>query len=179
MHNQRDLELILRSRVPIVVIETRDESRLLDLAVYAPQWAGFVEHALKWPDLEEAVWWIHAHTKDDQWSVNREIREIWNAAVSQRTPLSGEDLMAGGVDVNWFHRVYGSLKKARWEKLNRSAKYASGGGGHKRAQLFGEAMFGTQQFKKQLIERIREKRHQDSVRVYARLEEAQVQRMTR
>ena len=31
MHNQRDLELILRSRVPIVVIETRDESRLLDL----------------------------------------------------------------------------------------------------------------------------------------------------
>lgn len=31
MHNQRDLELILRSRVPIVVIETHDESRLLDL----------------------------------------------------------------------------------------------------------------------------------------------------
>lgn len=31
MHNQRDLELLLRSRVPLVVIETRDESRLLDL----------------------------------------------------------------------------------------------------------------------------------------------------
>ena len=31
MHNQRDLELILRSRVPILVIETHDESRLLDL----------------------------------------------------------------------------------------------------------------------------------------------------
>lgn len=31
MHNQRDLELILRSRVPVVVIETHDESRLLDL----------------------------------------------------------------------------------------------------------------------------------------------------
>lgn len=31
MNNQRDLELILRSRVPIVVIETHDESRLLDL----------------------------------------------------------------------------------------------------------------------------------------------------
>jgi SpoVK/Ycf46/Vps4 family AAA+-type ATPase len=31
MHNQRDLELILRSRVPIVVIETQDESRLLNL----------------------------------------------------------------------------------------------------------------------------------------------------
>ncbi len=31
MHNQRDLELILRSRVPIVVIETQDESRLINL----------------------------------------------------------------------------------------------------------------------------------------------------
>jgi SpoVK/Ycf46/Vps4 family AAA+-type ATPase len=31
MNNQRDLELILRSRIPILVIETHDESRLLDL----------------------------------------------------------------------------------------------------------------------------------------------------
>ncbi|MDH4047759.1 MAG: AAA family ATPase [Gammaproteobacteria bacterium] len=31
MDRQRDLELILRSRMPIVVIETRDESRMLDL----------------------------------------------------------------------------------------------------------------------------------------------------
>jgi SpoVK/Ycf46/Vps4 family AAA+-type ATPase len=31
MDRQRDLELILRSRTPLVVIETRDESRLLDL----------------------------------------------------------------------------------------------------------------------------------------------------
>ncbi len=31
MDRQRDLELILRSRTPIVVIETRDESRMLDL----------------------------------------------------------------------------------------------------------------------------------------------------
>ena len=31
MHRQRDLELILRSRMPIVVIETRDEKRMLHL----------------------------------------------------------------------------------------------------------------------------------------------------
>lgn len=31
MDRQRDLELILRSRMPIVVIETRDENRMLDL----------------------------------------------------------------------------------------------------------------------------------------------------
>ena len=31
MDRQHDLELILRSRTPIVVIETRDESRMLKL----------------------------------------------------------------------------------------------------------------------------------------------------
>ncbi len=31
MNSQRDLELILRSRVPIVVIESREESRVLGL----------------------------------------------------------------------------------------------------------------------------------------------------
>ncbi|MGH8223047.1 MAG: AAA family ATPase, partial [Woeseiaceae bacterium] len=31
MDRQRDLELILRSRTPIVVIETRDEARMLEL----------------------------------------------------------------------------------------------------------------------------------------------------
>ncbi|MDH4073213.1 MAG: ATPase, partial [Gammaproteobacteria bacterium] len=31
MDRQRDLELILRSRMPIVVIETRDEKRMLEL----------------------------------------------------------------------------------------------------------------------------------------------------
>ena len=31
MDRQRDLELILRAKTPIVVIETRDEKRMLDL----------------------------------------------------------------------------------------------------------------------------------------------------
>jgi len=31
MDRQHDLELILRSRTPIVAIDTRDESRLLEL----------------------------------------------------------------------------------------------------------------------------------------------------
>ena len=41
MNSQRDLELILRSRVPIVVIETREESRVLDLAQIAAATKGF------------------------------------------------------------------------------------------------------------------------------------------
>src|SRR5262249_31670993 len=42
-----------------------EQGRLVAAAVYAPQWARHVEQALGWPRLEEAVWWIHAHSKDD------------------------------------------------------------------------------------------------------------------
>ena len=63
------------------------EQRLLDLAVYAPQWSAYVCHALQWEGLEEAVYWLHAHTKDAGWTVDQEVREVWNAEVAERTPL--------------------------------------------------------------------------------------------
>lgn len=51
------------------------EDRLLELAVYAPQWADHVTEVLKWRDLSEAVWWIHAHTRDRGWSVEASLQE--------------------------------------------------------------------------------------------------------
>jgi predicted DNA-binding WGR domain protein len=139
------------------------DERLLDLAVYSPQWAKFVEHTLSWNGLEDAVWWIHAHTKDSGWSIDSEIREGWEAAVAERTPLSSQDLVDGGVDVEWFHRVYDTLKKKRWDALLESAKYAAGGGGHKRAELFASALLGREK-KTDLVKRINSKRYQDAVR---------------
>jgi hypothetical protein len=139
------------------------EKRLLELAVFAPQWAKMIEGVLKWKGLAEAVWWIHAHTKDRQWEVPDEIRKSWVAEVTERTPLGGDDLLEGAVDVEWFGRVYKELKKSRWEKLYKCAKFASGGGGHRRAQLYAEAMLG-QVKKAELLERIAEKRNQDYVR---------------
>ncbi|MGV3721771.1 MAG: DUF5724 domain-containing protein, partial [Actinomycetota bacterium] len=75
------------------------EKRLVEVAFYAPQWASHVEHALGWPQFAEAVWWIHAHTKDQQWSVDQEIKEVWTAQVSSRTPLLAQSLVDGAVDV--------------------------------------------------------------------------------
>ncbi|MGD1898104.1 MAG: DUF5724 domain-containing protein [Phormidesmis sp.] len=137
--------------------------RLVELAVYAPQWASYVEYALKWKGLSEAVWWFHAHTKDNAWQVPQEIRELWSAQIAERTPLSSQDLIGGAVDVAWFKRVYKQLGVKRWAELNEAAKYASGGGGHKRAQLFAAAMTGAVE-RATLITRIEEKRHQDVVR---------------
>jgi hypothetical protein len=139
------------------------EKRQLELAMYAPQWAGHVEHALGWPALEEAVWWSHAHTKDTGWTVDQEVRETWTARTSERTAISAQSLLDGAVDVAWFGRVYQALGQQRWEKLYSVAQYASGGGGHKRAQLFADAML-SRVGEEELVARIKGKRHQDAVR---------------
>lgn len=139
------------------------DDRLVELAVYAPQWAPFVEHALGWKGLAEAVWWIHGHAKGGDWRVDREIREIWKGDLSTRTALTSDDLLDGAVDVAWFHRAYDALRAARWEPLYEAAKYASSGAGHIRARLFADAMLGKIT-RKDLVTRIREKRPQDAVR---------------
>jgi hypothetical protein len=137
--------------------------RQIALAFFAPQWARFVERSLDWDGFEEAVWWLFAHTKDVRWGVDEELRESWQAQISQRTPLSGQDLMGGAVDVAWFHRVYERIGKAGWAELDDYVKYCSSGQGHKRAQLFAKAMLG-QLKKADLVKAIQQKRSQDAVR---------------
>lgn len=139
------------------------ESTLLAVAFYAPQWARGVERALGWPMFEEAVWWFHAHTKDSGWRIAAEVREAWNAEIRKLTPLTLEDLTEGAVDVDWFARTYKGIGEDRWARLDEFAKYASGGAGHKRAQLFAAAMLGKLK-RADLIQDIKDKRKQDAVR---------------
>ena len=139
------------------------EKRLVELGAFAPQWAEHVEQAVGWEGLSSAIWWMHAHTKDEAWSVEPEIRETWTAEVAERTPLTAADLVEGAVDVDWFGRVYAAMGPERWKVLDGAAKYGSTSGGHIRAQLFANAMRGTVT-EQELATRIGEKRHQDSVR---------------
>lgn len=139
------------------------ESRLVDLAIYAPQWAPHVEFATGIKGLETVAFWLHAHTKDQYWEVDEQIRELWFAEVSERTPLSKQDLLDGAVDVEWFRGMYAEVGAAVWQVVLESAKYASSSGGHKRAELFGSALLG-ETTTEELIQRIDDKRHQDSVR---------------
>lgn len=137
--------------------------RLVDLALYAPQWAVPVEEALGWPGLADGVLWLHAHTKDRQWMVDQELRDSWAAMTAERTSLSAEDLMDGAVDVDWFRRGHSALGGERYAVLHKAARHASGGNGHRRAQLFAEAMLG-QLDEADLTTRITKRRHQDAVR---------------
>ena len=139
------------------------KKRLVDFGVYAPQWAEYVAHAIGIAGFTDAAYWLHAHTKDSQWTIDEEIRELWFAAVSERTPLARQELLDGAVDIDWFRRVTAQMSSKDWELTLDSSKYASGGGGHKRAELFAAAISGEIKAA-ELSKRIIEKRNQDAVR---------------
>lgn len=145
------------------------ETRLIEATVYAPQWAHLAEHVLGWEGYADAVWWIHAHTKDNRWSVDSDVRQLWVAQMDERTPLNADDLQAGAVDVMWFKRIYEQLGEERWQTIYKAAKYASSSGGHNRARLFADTML-TQVTFDELVKRIGDKRHQDSVRALGLLQ---------
>ncbi len=140
-----------------------NEDQLLPLAFYAPQWGGHVEAVLKWPGLEDGVYWIHAHTKGQDWRVDSELKEQWNANIRLRTEIPAEDLMDGAVDVTWFVRVYKILGSKRWRALYDAAKFASSGTGHARAKLFAAAMLNEVK-ERDLTAKITSKRNQDALR---------------
>ena len=139
------------------------EKRLVEAALLTPQWASHIEHAIQWPGLEDAVWWFHAHTKDYSWRISKDIQAQWIAQISEHTPLTAEVLTDGAVDVAWFKRAYAKLGADRWVQLHKGAKYCAGGNGHRRAQLYSEAMLG-QVSQDAVMQRMHTKRHQDSVR---------------
>jgi Family of unknown function (DUF5724)/Domain of unknown function (DUF4132) len=139
------------------------EEKLIQLAFFAPQWVNYIQDAIQLPGFTEGVWWIHAHTKDNSWSVDADVRETWVAQISERTPLSAQSLVDGAVDVEWFNRVYALLKANRWQELAAAAQYASSGAGHQRAKQFADAMLGNLKMP-ELMNRINTKRHQDSLR---------------
>ena len=139
-------------------------ARLIDLALYAPQWAGPVEDALGWPGLADGVLWLHAHTKDRQWSVDPELRDSWAAETAERTPLSADDLVDGAVDVDWFRRAHDALGAERWTVLHKAARHASSGTGHRRAQLYAERDARHADRGRAAVARITGKRNQDAVR---------------
>jgi hypothetical protein len=136
---------------------------LIQIAVFAPQWSSHIEAALGMPGLAEAVWWLHAHTKDQGWSIDQETRAAWTSETSRRTPLEASDLIEGAVDVAWFNRIHEQLTPAQWKALEDCAKFTTTGTGHTRAQLFARAMLGKVT-EADLIARVESKRHQDSLR---------------
>lgn len=111
------------------------EQRLIDAAMYAPQWIAIIEAYLGWEGLSSACWYFHAH-------VNDRVTSEKETMVARYSPLSVEDLREGAFDIDWFTDAYGTIGGKRFKMVYDSAKYISEGANHRRAQVFADAVLG-------------------------------------
>ncbi|BAP33534.1 uncharacterized protein CHSO_4497 [Chryseobacterium sp. StRB126] len=142
--------------------EKVSELRLIQAAVYAPQWQLLISSYLGWKGLDSAIWWMHAHTKT---SAYEEQNAKLESEVAKYSSVDIQEFKDGAVDKDWFTKAYKELGKARWEMLYESAKYISDGNGHRRARLYSDTLSGSLKIK-EVTAKVKDKRDQDYLRVY-------------
>lgn len=138
------------------------EERLIEAAVYAPQWQQLVSGYLNWKGLDTAIWWLHVHTKSDAYSAKN---ADFESAVALYTSIELQDFKDGAVDKDWFQQAYKEIGKDRWQKVYNAAKYISDGNGHRRARLYADVITGDLKIK-EVTQKVKEKRDQDYLRMY-------------
>lgn len=138
------------------------DQRLIEAAVYAPQWQRFVSSYLGWKGLDNAIWWMHAHTKTDGY---RAINAEAESEIARYSSLDVEEFKEGAVDKEWFWSAYKEIGEERWGKVYDAAKYITDGNGHRRARIYADVLVGNLSLK-EVTEKIDSKRDQDYVRIY-------------
>ncbi|WP_298473434.1 DUF4132 domain-containing protein [uncultured Maribacter sp.] len=132
------------------------KKRLMEVACYATQWAEWIGRYLKIDNLENAIWWFHAHASD---FMNAQKETV----VARYSNITKSDFANGAIDIDWFNRVYTSLGKANWKVLHDAAKYISQGNGHRQVKLYSSVMLGEVKITATL-KKINEKRDKDYLR---------------
>lgn len=142
--------------------EKISEERLIQAAIYAPQWQKLISKYLDWNGLDEGIWWLHAHTKTASYSsVNSELE----SEMAKYSAVDLQDFKDGAVDKDWFLSAYKKLGKPKWEILYEAAKYISDGNGHRRARLYSDTLTGDLKIR-EVTTKVKDKRDQDYLRVY-------------
>ncbi|PGY08375.1 DUF4132 domain-containing protein [Bacillus sp. AFS031507] len=135
------------------------DKRLLEAAMYAPQWLDIVSKHLNWNGLRSAAWYFHAH-------INETFSEEKETIVAHFSPISPQEFQDGAFDIRWFKESYEQLGEERFQILYQRAKYISAGANHRRSQLFADAVLGKLALEntKNLVQ---EKRTKDQVLCYS------------
>ncbi|GAA4115644.1 DUF4132 domain-containing protein [Aquimarina addita] len=132
------------------------KKRLMEVACYATQWAGWIGEYLKIESLENAVWWFHAHASE---YMNAQKETV----ISRYSNIPKNDFSNGAIDIDWFNQVYAKLGKANWKILHEAAKYISFGNGHRQVKLYSSVMLGEVKIT-ETLKKVNEKRDKDYLR---------------
>ena len=137
---------------------TISEQRLIEVAMYAPQWMEIFEEYLGYSGFKTGCYYFMAH-------MNEQFDDKKTAVIAKYTPLTVEELNQGAFDVNWFEEAYEKLGEKIFRKLYEAAKYSSDGGKHTRARKYADAALGRVTCE-DLEREIVEKRNKDLLMSY-------------
>ncbi|MBT32548.1 MAG: hypothetical protein CMO01_23030 [Thalassobius sp.] len=135
-----------------------EDKRLVEAAMYAPQWLTFATEYLGWKGLASAVWWLHAHA-------NQRHDSETETEIARFSKVEVTAFKDGAVDIDWFLSAYSVLGKAKWKMVYDAAKYIADGNGHTRAKLYADVILGNTKIR-EVTKRVKDKRNQDYLRVY-------------
>lgn len=135
------------------------DKRLIEAALYSPEWINIVGEYLGWEGFSVACYYFMAH-------MNESFDDKRKAVIARYTPITTEELNMGAFDVDWFHQAYETLGEKRFKMVYDAAKYISDGSKHARARKYADAALGK--FKVKDIEiTISDKRNKDLVMAYS------------
>ena len=134
------------------------QERLIEVAMYAPQWMEFIEEVLGMEGFTSGCYYFMAH-------MNERFDDKKKAVIARYTPLSPEELSGGCFDTAWFFEVYEKLGEKNFAKLYKAAKYIADGSKHTRARKYADAATGKVD-RDQLEKTIEDKRNKDLVMSY-------------
>lgn len=134
------------------------EQRLIEVAMYAPQWLDICEKYLGYSGFKLGCYYFMAH-------MNEHFDDKRKAVIAKYTPLTVEELNQGAFDVNWFEEAYEKLGEKVFDKLYDAAKYISDGSKHARARKYADAALGRVT-KEALEQEIQDKRNKDLLMSY-------------
>lgn len=132
--------------------------RLIETAMYAPQWMDLVEKYLQCDGFKSGCYYFMAH-------MNERFDDKKKAMIAKYTPLTPEELNDGCFDVDWFFEAYEKLGKEMFDKLYKAAKYISDGNKHSRARKYADAALGKIT-REELEKTIEDKRNKDYLMSY-------------
>ncbi len=132
--------------------------RLVEAAMYSPDWLPMVEAATGWKGLTEAAYYFIAHTSES-------CSERVKAMIAKFSPVDAQDFSDGAFDVAWFKNSMKSLGKTRFATVYNAAKYISSGNAHTRARKYADAASGVLKTK-DVKREIADKRNKDLLMAY-------------
>lgn len=142
----------------ILQLKNFASSRLVEVAMLAPQWIDMINDVLQWDGFKDACYYFIAHMKT--YDIQQKKAEI-----VYYTDLEPEELNDGAFDMKWCKRIYEHLGETRFKMIYQSSKFLCENAFHTRARKYADACLSKTK-KETFYSQAKEKRNKDALNAY-------------